>query len=243
MITISNLTKRYRDNDKLAIDDISFTIEDGEIYGFLGPNGAGKSTTIKCLTGILQFEKGDILLNGISIKDNPTEAKREIGYVPDSNVAYEKFTGLEYINFMADIYGVSDADRVARSNELIDRFGLREAIGQAIKSYSHGMRQKICIIGALIHNPRIWVLDEPMTGLDPQSSFELKQLMRKHADEGNTVFFSSHVLEVVEKVCDRIAIIDNGVIVAIGDIDELKQREGDKTLEQLFLSITEKEAK
>lgn len=238
MIKINNLTKRYNKSDKIAVDNVSFEVKQGEIFGFLGPNGAGKSTTIKCITGILPYEEGSIEICGHNLKDDSIEAKKNIGFVPDNHVVYDKLTGAEYVNFMADIYGVSEEDRKERLTRLGQLFELTDAINNPIKSYSHGMKQKISVIGALIHNPKVWILDEPLTGLDPKSAYELKELMRKHCDEGNTVFFSSHVLEVVEKVCDRIGIIDNGKLITVCTMEELKQKREDMSLEDFFLTIT-----
>ncbi len=238
MLTIDNLTKKYLKSDVKAVDGLSLEIENGEIFGFLGPNGAGKSTTIKCLTGILPFSEGDIKLDGVSLLKNPIEVKMNIGYVPDTHDFYERLTGAEYINFMANVYGVNENDRKNRFDKYVSMFRLNDAINDYIKSYSHGMRQKISIIGALIHNPKLWVLDEPLTGLDPQSAFDLKELMKQHCAEGNSVFFSSHVLEVVEKICDRVAIINKGKLVTVCDINELKEKREDLSLEELFLSLT-----
>ena len=238
MLTIDNLTKKYLKSDVKAVDGLSLQIENGEIFGFLGPNGAGKSTTIKCLTGILPFSEGDIKLDGVSLLKNPIEVKMNIGYVPDTHDFYERLTGAEYINFMANVYGVNENDRKNRFDKYVSMFRLNDAINDYIKSYSHGMRQKISIIGALIHNPKLWVLDEPLAGLDPQSAFDLKELMKQHCAEGNSVFFSSHVLEVVEKICDRVAIINKGKLVTVCDINELKEKREDLSLEELFLSLT-----
>lgn len=238
MIRINNLTKTYNKSDKKAVDNISFEVKDGEIFGFLGPNGAGKSTTIKCITGILPYEEGSIEVANYSLKDDVLKAKQNIGFVPDNHMVYDKLTGTEYVNFMADIYGVSDIERKERCERFAKLFDLTEAINNPIKSYSHGMKQKISVIGALIHNPKVWILDEPLTGLDPKSAYALKELMREHADAGNTVFFSSHVLDVVEKVCDRIAIINKGVLISVCTMEELKSRRADLSLEEFFLSIT-----
>lgn len=238
MIEITNLTKRYNKSDKLAVNDLTLTVKAGEIFGFLGPNGAGKSTTIKCLTGILPFSDGHIKICGHDIKDEPLAAKNNIGFVPDNHATYEKLTGREYVNFMADIFNTPAEEKKQREERLIKDFDLEDAYDQQIKSYSHGMKQKICVIGALIHNPKVWVLDEPLTGLDPKSAFKLKELMRQHCDEGNTVFFSSHVLEVVEKVCDRVGIIANGQLIAVCTMAELKEKRKDLSLESFFLNIT-----
>lgn len=238
MLKINNLTKTYNKSAKIAVDDISFEVKDGEIFGFIGPNGAGKSTTIKCMVGILPFNNGNIEVAGYDIKDNPIEAKQAIGFVPDNHMVYDRLTGTEYINFMADIYGVGLEERKARCADLADRFDLTEAINNPIKSYSHGMKQKISVMGALIHDPKLWVLDEPLTGLDPKSAYELKELMREHCAKGNSVFFSSHVLDVVEKLCDRIGIINDGKIITVCTMEELKQKREDMSLETFFLSMT-----
>lgn len=242
MLNLSNLTKVYAKSTVKAVDAINLTVKDGEIFGFLGPNGAGKSTTIKMITGILNPTEGDILLDNLSIRTNSYIYKSHIGYVPDNHSVYEKLTGTEYLNFMGTMYNVPVNDRQTRATELLKKFNLTDNVNQQISTYSHGMKQKIVVIGALLHNPKLWILDEPMTGLDPQSAYELKQLMRQHADKGNIVFFSSHVLEVVEKVCDRVAIINKGHIVDIGTLNELKSAT-DKTLEQVFLSVTGGETK
>ena len=236
MLTITNLTKSYANSEVKAVDNISLELKKGEIFGFLGPNGAGKSTTIKCIVGILNMTEGDVSVCGESMRKSPLKAKKHIGYVPDQHTIYDKLTGMEYVNFMADMYDVSIAERETRVPYLAEKFNMTEALSRPIKSYSHGMKQKISVICALIHDPDLWILDEPLTGLDPQASFELKSMMREHADKGKTVFFSSHVLEVVEKVCDRVAIINHGKIIAVVDVKQLSD-EG-KTLEGYFLSIT-----
>lgn len=238
MLKIEHFSKTYGKSDKKAVDDLTLELNGGEIFGFLGPNGAGKSTTIKTVCGILNFEEGDIYINGVNLKTNPVEAKMKIGYVPDNHEVYDKLSGMEYINFMADVYNVSVEERKARADKYIDMFNLRDAIDKQIKTYSHGMKQKIVVIGALIHNPKLWILDEPMMGLDPQSSYELKEAMKEHVKNGNTVFFSSHVLEIVEKLCDRIGIIDDGKLVAVGKVDDLKAQTGDDSLESYFLKLT-----
>lgn len=238
MIQIEHLTKCYGNSDKKAVDDITLSIEGGEIFGFLGPNGAGKSTTIKCLTGILPFQEGSIKICGIDVKQNPVEAKKHIGFVPDEHNMYEGLSGLEYVNFIADIFGVDSLARKERIEKYAGIFKMQEALKSSISSYSHGMKQKISLIAALVHQPDIWVLDEPMTGLDPQSAFDLKQLMFEHVKEGKLVFFSSHVLEVVEKICTKVAIIDKGKLLTVCDMSELRDKRGDMSLEQLFLSLT-----
>lgn len=239
MIQISNLTKTYAGSSKPSVENLSLEVYDGEIFGFIGPNGAGKSTTIKCMTSIISFNEGSIVVDGISLKENPNEVKKLIGYVSDDHVLYEGLTGIEYINFICDVFNVSSAEREQRLHRLLEMFSLEEAVKNQISSYSHGMKQKLNIIGALIHEPKVWILDEPMTGLDPKSAYNLKLLMREHADKGNCVFFSSHVLEVVEKLCDRIGIIDDGQLITTCTISALKERNRDSSLEELFLKLTE----
>jgi ABC-2 type transport system ATP-binding protein len=240
MIEITNLSKAYNKGAIKAVDNLNLKINDGEIFGFLGPNGAGKTTTIKMMVGLLNFDEGSININGYDIQKQPLEAKRIMGYAPDNPDVYEKLTGIEYLNFIADVYNVPVKDRKERMEYLLDMFALIDAAPDLIKSYSHGMRQKIVLTGALIHNPSLWVLDEPMVGLDPKSSFQLKELMRKHCDNGNIVFFSTHIMEVAEKLCDRIGIINKGKLVAIGTVEELKKRENSESLENIFLELTEK---
>ena len=241
MIEIRNLTKSYSNSEIKAVDDLSFTVEKGEIFGFLGPNGAGKSTTIKCLTGILPYSDGSISICGNDLKREPIAAKMKIGYVADEHILYDTLTGMEYINFIADVFNVSDTDRKERIDNYATIFEMNDKLGQKISSYSHGMKQKISIIAALVHQPDVWILDEPMTGLDPKSSFALKQLMKEHAAQGKVVFFSSHVLEVVEKVCTKIGIINKGRLLAIGSIEDIKKQREDSSLEDLFLNLTQNE--
>lgn len=241
MIEIKNISKEYKKNKKV-INDINLEIKDGEIFGFLGPNGAGKTTTIKMITGILEIDKGDILIDGKSIKKEPIEAKKQIGLVPDNPDVFLKLKGIEYLNFMADIYEVSTQDRVKRIKELSEKFEINNVLNNKIESYSHGMRQKLIIIGVLLHNPKNWILDEPMTGLDPKSSFELKNMMREHANLKNTVFFSTHILDVAERLCDRIGIIDKGKLLFVGTYEDLKKElKENKSLEELFMEIVENE--
>ncbi|WP_024614143.1 ABC transporter ATP-binding protein [Clostridium sp. Ade.TY] len=241
MITIKNVTKTY--NGKFnAVDNMNLDIKDGEIFGLLGPNGAGKTTTIKMITGISEISSGEIEINGIDITKNPVRAKEQFGYVPDSPDMFLKFTGIEYLNFMADVYNVSKEDRKNRIEELSIRFEMENALGDKIQSYSHGMRQKIIIIGVLIHKPKVWILDEPLTGLDPKSSFILKEMMREHANEGNTVLFSTHVLEVAEKVCDRVGIINKGKLKFVGTLNDMREKfKESESLEKMFLEMTENE--
>ncbi len=235
MLEIKHLSKSYGDSTVLAVDDLSLTLKAGEIYGFLGPNGAGKSTTIKSLVGIYPFQQGDILIDGVSIKTEPLKAKRMIGYVSDNHAVFERLTGHEYVNHIANLYGVDKADAEERVSRLLDIFQLRDAYHNPVKSYSHGMKQKISVIGALVHNPKLWVLDEPLTGLDPQSSYQLKKVMKQHAEEGNTVFFSSHILDVVENLCNRCCIIKKGKLQGVYDLAELKAK-GD-SLEEIFMNV------
>lgn len=235
MIEIKHVTKTF--GNKTAVDHIDLTIPTGEIIGFIGPNGAGKTTTIKMMSGVLEPDEGDILIDGKSIRSEPLEAKRRFGLVPDSPDMFLRLKGIEYLNFMGDIYDVESSLRAQRIASLAETFEIRDALNDKILSYSHGMRQKIVLMGALIHEPQVWILDEPMTGLDPQSSFHLKQMMKEHAAKGKTVFFSTHVLEVAEKLCDKIAIINHGKIIYFGTLDDLRAGHGDQSLEELFLEV------
>ena len=239
MIKINSLSKMYKNADRFAVKNLSLIVNDGEVVGFIGANGAGKSTTIKCITGILPYNDGSIEIAGYDMAKDSISAKKNIGYVSDNHSVYDKLTGREYVNFLANIYGVSKQDRDQRLNDLSIRFDLQDKLDSPIKSYSHGMKQKICVIGALIHEPKVWILDEPLTGLDPKSAKELKGLMREHCEKGNVVFFSSHVLEVVEKLCDRIAIIKDGEIIASFTMEELEQKQQGKSLEDIFLELTD----
>ena len=238
MIEIKHVTKTF--GTKKAVDDLDLTIPTGEIIGFIGPNGAGKTTTIKMMTGVLNPDEGDILINGKSIQKEPLEAKRQFGLVPDSPDMFLRLKGIEYLNFMGDIYEVDTQVRQQRIEALAETFEMKEALNDKILSYSHGMRQKIIIMGVLINEPEVWILDEPMTGLDPQSSFRLKQMMKEHAAKGKTVFFSTHVLEVAEKLCDKIAIIAHGKMIYFGTLEDLRAQHGEnQSLEELFLEVTE----
>ena len=231
MLEISNLSKSY--NGKVnAVDKLSLKISAGEICGFIGHNGAGKSTAIKCITGILAFEEGDIFIDGVSIKENPLKCKGVIAYVPDNPDIYDFLTGIQYLNFVADIYGVDKESRNELIKQYANKFDIEKNLGDPISSYSHGMRQKLVLISALIHSPKLLVLDEPFVGLDPIASHELKEFMREFCNNGGAIFFSSHVLEVVEKLCDKIGIIKQGKLIAYGDMQEVL---GDKSLENLFL--------
>lgn len=236
MIQLTNLTKQF--GDKVAVDDISITFPSGKIIGYIGPNGAGKTTTLKMMCGITKPSNGQILLNGIDIAKEPLVAKKQLGFVFDSPDAFLQLSGLEYINFIATIYEVDTVEKNRLIEELGEAFEMTDVLNDKIETYSHGMRQKIMIMAVLIHNPDIWLLDEPLTGLDPKSSFRLKEIMRTHADEGNTVLFSTHVLEVAEKLCDEIAIIDHGQIKYQGTLEALKQNYPDKSLEAIFLEVT-----
>lgn len=240
MIAIRGLSKSYNKGKVKAVDNLSLQVKPGEIFGFLGPNGAGKTTTIKMMVGLLNPDEGSIKINGFDVRLQTLEAKMSIGYAPDNPDVYERLTGLEYLNFIADVYQVPSDTRRQRMNLLLDMFGLNDAASDLIKSYSHGMKQKIVLTGALIHNPRLWILDEPMVGLDPKSAHQLKELMREHCDKGNTVFFSTHIMEVAEKLCDRIGIIHKGKLVAIGTLDELRKGDQADSLENIFLELTEK---
>ncbi|OOM10506.1 ABC transporter ATP-binding protein [Clostridium saccharobutylicum] len=241
MINIENITKSYNGKYK-AVDNLNLEIKDGEIYGLLGPNGAGKTTTIKMITGIIAPSKGKIEINKIDISKESIKAKEQFGYVPDNPDMFLRLTGIEYLNFMADVYNVSQEDRTSRIKDMSKRFEMNSAIGDKIQTYSHGMRQKIILMGVMIHNPRVWILDEPMTGLDPKSAFILKEMMREHADAGNTVIFSTHVLEVAEKVCDKVAIINKGQLIFNGTLSELRDEfKENESLEEMFLEITEDE--
>ena len=239
MIEIKNVSKSYVKNKK-SIDSLNLDIKDGEIFGFLGPNGAGKTTTIRMITGILNPDEGDILIDGNSITTNPLEAKKSIGFVPDSPDMFLRLKGIEYLNFMADVYDVPVEKRKTKIEELTKKFEIYDDLNSQIQSYSHGMRQKIVICGALLSEPKNWILDEPMTGLDPKSSFDLKEMMKEHAKSGKTVFFSTHILEVAEKLCDRVGIVNKGKLVFVGTLAQMKEKFKDNgSLEELFLEITE----
>ncbi len=238
MLTLSNLSKSYAKGRVKAVDDLSLTVQRGEIFGFIGPNGAGKTTTIKMICGIINADAGSVTIDGHDIQRDPIGAKRALGYVPDSANVYERLTGLEYLNFLADVYGVDANTRAERMEKYLTMFEIKDAAGSAIKSYSRGMRQKLTLTGALLHNPPLWILDEPMVGLDPRAAHQIKQEMRAHCDAGNTVFFSTHVLEVAERLCDRIGIINHGKLIAVGTLDELRAGEKGESLEQLFLELT-----
>lgn len=237
MIQIKNFSKRYGKSKKYAVNNFSLEVQAGEIFGFLGHNGAGKSTTIKSMVGIQSITEGEIYIDGYSIKSQPIEAKLRIGYVSDNHAVYEKLTGREYIHYVADLYKVDKETRDQRLNDLLERLQLGHAIDNEVKSYSHGMKQKLVVIASLIHEPSIWILDEPLTGLDPRSSYQIKELMKSHAEKGNIVFFSSHVIEVVEKICTKIAVITEGELAGIYDVNELKEK--GVSLETLYMQDKE----
>lgn len=234
MLKIKNLTKYY--GDKKAVDDLTLHIASGEIFGFIGHNGAGKTTTLKSVVGILQFDQGEIYIDGKSVKEQPLECKRVLAYIPDNPDLYDYMSGIKYLNFIADVFGISEADRAERIARYADAFELTDDLAQPVSAYSHGMKQKLAIISALIHNPKLIVMDEPFVGLDPKASHLLKGIMREHCDNGGAIFFSTHVLEVAEKLCDKVAIIKSGKLIRCGTMDEVV---GDETLEQAFLQSEE----
>ena len=236
MLTIEHLTKRY--GDKLAVDDLSLHIAPGEIYGFIGHNGAGKTTTLKAAVGILRFDDGRILIHGKDIRQDPLGCKSILAYIPDNPDLYEFMSGIKYLNFIADIFRVSAEDRAARTRELADRLELTADLAQPISAYSHGMKQKLAVIAAWLHQPKLILMDEPFVGLDPKAAHLLKQMMREHCDRGGAIFFSTHVLEVAEKLCDKVAIIRAGKLVTAGDIETVR---GNESLEEVFLELVEDE--
>ncbi len=232
MLKIEHLTKTYA--DKKAVDDLSLHILPGEIYGFIGHNGAGKTTTLRSVVGILQFDSGEIFIDGKSVKADPLACKRETAYIPDNPDLYDYMTGIKYLNFIADIFGVSAADRQVRIREYAGRFDLTDDLAQPIAAYSHGMKQKLAIIAAWLHQPKLIIMDEPFVGLDPKAAHLLKGMMRELCDEGGAIFFSTHVLEVAEKLCDKVAIIKDGRLIRSGTMEEVK---GDDSLEEVFLEL------
>ncbi len=237
MLKIENMTKKY--GEKKAVDGLSLHIKAGEMYAFIGHNGAGKTTTIKSCVGLLDFDEGEIYINGKSIKDDPIECKKQIAYIPDNPDLYEFMSGIKYLKFIADIYGVSKEDREERIKKYSDMLEITESLAQPISSYSHGMKQKIAIISALIHDPKLLIMDEPFVGLDPKASFLLKEEMKRICENGGAIFFSTHVLDVAEKICDKIAIIKGGVLIRSGSMDEVK---GDESLESVFLELEGEDA-
>ena len=232
MLQINNLTKIY--GEKKAVDNLSLHIKAGEMYAFIGHNGAGKTTTIKSVCGLLNFDNGEILIDGISIKENPIECKRKIAYLPDNPDLYEFMSGIKYLNFIADIYGIDKKERQESIKKYSDMFGLTSDLAQPISAYSHGMKQKLALISALIHKPKLLVMDEPFVGLDPKASYLLNEEMKQICENGGAIFFSTHVLEVAEKICNKIAIIKDGKLVVQGDMNEVK---GDTSLENIFLEL------
>lgn len=232
MLDIQHLTKTY--GEKKAVDDLTLHIAPGEIYGFIGHNGAGKTTTLKSVVGILQFDQGEITIDGRSIKADPLGCKREMAYIPDNPDLYDYMTGIKYLNFIADVFGVDAQTRQARIRTYVDAFELTGDLAQPIAAYSHGMKQKLAIISALLHDPKLIIMDEPFVGLDPTAAYQVKTIMREHCDRGGAIFFSTHVLEVAEKLCDKVAIIKQGRLIASGTMDEVK---GDQSLEAVFLEL------
>lgn len=237
MLEIINFSKAYKQGKK-AVDNISLKINSGDIFGFIGHNGAGKTTTIKSVVGILDFTEGEIRIDSMSIKDNPIECKKKIAYIPDNPDLYEALTGIQYLSFISDIYGVSKEEREELIKKYADKLELTRYLGDLISSYSHGMKQKLAVISALIHKPKLLVLDEPFVGLDPKAAHTLKEIMKEICAEGSAIFFSTHVLEVAEKLCNRIAIIKDGKIVAEGNTDEVR---GDNSLEDIFMGLIDNE--
>ncbi len=237
MLRIINLSKTYKGGKK-AVDNLSLDISSGDIYGFIGHNGAGKTTTIKCITGILEFSEGEILIDGKSVKAEPIECKRRIAYIPDNPDLYENMTGIQYLNFTADIFGISRSDREASIKKYADELELTSSLGDIISAYSHGMKQKLAIISALIHKPKLFIMDEPFVGLDPKAAHTLKEIMKEQCANGCAIFFSTHVLEVAEKLCNKIAIIKDGKLITSGETAAVK---GNNSLEQLFLELIDNE--
>ncbi len=248
MFQIENVSKTYNGKAKSkkgnadivkAVDSLSLTVNNGEIFGFLGPNGAGKTTSIRMITGILQADEGDIKLDGISIKERPIAAKRTFAFVPDNPETFSRLKAIEYLNFICDVYKIPAEDRSKKISELCEKFGLKEVLKNKISSFSHGMKQKLFLIASLITDPQNWILDEPMVGLDPEAAFIVKEMMRERAKAGKTVFFSTHVMEVAEKLCDRIGIIKKGKLVFVGTMDELKTQHGQngESLEDIFINL------
>lgn len=236
MLKIENLTKLY--GEKKAVDALSLHIKPGELFAFIGHNGAGKTTTLKAAAGILPFEGGDILLDGVSIKEDPLACKAKMAYLPDNPDLYDFLTGVRYLNFVADIFGVGTQERNGRIAHYAELFEIKEALGQPISTYSHGMKQKLAVISALLHEPKLILLDEPFVGLDPRAAHILKTLMREHCDRGGAIFFSTHVLDVAERLCDKVAIIKDGQLLVSGDMNEVR---GNASLEAVFLDLAAKE--
>ena len=236
MLQIEHFTKEY--GNKIAVNDLSLEIRSGEIFGFIGHNGAGKTTTIKAVAGILPFQKGEIRMDGISVRENPLECKKRMAYIPDNPDLYEFLSGIQYLNFIADIFQVPKREREERIGKYGDLFGLTGDLGSTVSTYSHGMKQKLALIGALIHEPKLLLLDEPFVGLDPKAAHDLKMIMADICQKGGAIFFSTHVLEVAEKLCHKVAIIKEGKLAACGTMEEVK---GDESLEQVFLELVDDE--
>ena len=232
MLIIEHLTKTY--GEKKAVDDLSLHIRPGEIFGFIGHNGAGKSTTLKSAVGILAFDEGTVTVNGHDLKADPVACKKDLAYIPDNPDLYDFMSGIKYLNFVADIFAITAAERQERIRKYADLFELRDDLAQPISAYSHGMKQKLALISALIHDPKLIIMDEPFVGLDPKASHLLKEMMREHCDNGGAIFFSTHVLEVAEKLCDKVAIIKQGRLIKVGTMEEVK---GDDSLEEVFLEL------
>ncbi|MFZ5827651.1 MAG: ABC transporter ATP-binding protein [Bacillota bacterium] len=240
MIEILGVSKSYSGGAKKAVDNLSLTVRPGEIFGFLGPNGAGKTTTIKMIVGLHRPDEGTVKINGYNVVTQTLEAKRQLAFVPDTPVVYDQLTGMEYLNFIGDVYDVSPRDRQERIERFASIFELTGSLSDRISSYSHGMQQKLVLMAALLHNPPVWVLDEPLVGLDPRAAHNLKELMAEHTRGGRTLFFSTHVLEVAERLCDRVAIINKGKIIACGTMEELRRGQDGETLEKIFLELTDR---
>ena len=239
MLELKNVTKAYNKGSVKAVDSLSMTVNDGEIFGFLGPNGAGKTTSIRMLTGILQPDEGELLLDGISIKERPIAAKRTFAFVPDNPETFSRLKAIEYLDFISDVYKIPQEEKMERIKTYCEKFGMMENLSSRIASFSHGMKQKIFLIASLITDPKNWILDEPMVGLDPEAAFTIKEIMRERAAAGKTIFFSTHVMEVAEKLCDRIGIIKKGKLVFIGTMSELQSQHGEpgQSLEDIFLKL------
>ena len=239
MLEISGLSKSYADSKVKAVDNLNLTVNPGEIFGFLGPNGAGKTTTIKLVVGLLNPNSGTIKVNGLDNQTATLEAKKQMGYVPDNPDLYDRLTGLEYLNFIADVYEVNENVRRTNITRYLEMFSLTGAVKDVIKSYSHGMKQKLALTSALLHEPNLLILDEPMVGLDPKSAHLFKEVLRDHCNKGKAVFFSTHILDVAERVCDRVGIISRGKMIACGTLEQLRKGDSKETLEQIFLELTE----
>lgn len=240
MLKLEGISKSYNKGEIKAVDNINLDIKPGEIFGFLGPNGAGKTTTIKMIVGLLKPDSGSITIGGVDAWKEPLKAKAMTSFVPDNPEVYDRLKGIEYLNFIADMYGISESERKEKMDYFLELFNIKDAVGDIIASYSHGMKQKLVLTSALLNDPQLFILDEPMVGLDPKSAFNLKEIMKEMCDKGKTIFFSTHVLEVAEKLCDRIAIINKGKIIALGTMEELRAHaEERESLENIFLELTE----